>query len=67
MPIRRSLALLRARRERPCRRAAEPWRTPQRIAEDTERAAEPPLSEDPREDAYLKYKIRMANAWRGAR
>jgi hypothetical protein len=38
----------------------------QRIA-DTERAAEPPLCKDAREDAYQRYKNRMANAWRGAR
>jgi hypothetical protein len=49
------------------RREQSAWKTAAQVAADTERAAEPPLSEDPREDAYLKYKNWLANAWRGAR
>src|SRR5262245_40004766 len=38
----------------------------QRIAE-SEQAAGPPLSEDPREDAYLRNKKWLENAWSGSR
>jgi len=50
-----------------CARVSRAWKGPQRIAADTECAAEPPLSEDARENAYLQYKKRLANAWRGWR
>jgi hypothetical protein len=43
------------------------WKSPERIAADTERAAEPPLCEDAREDAYQRYKNWLVNAWRGSR
>ena len=47
--------------------AENAWKTAAQAAADTERFAEPPLCEDAREDAYLRYKDRLANAWRGAR
>jgi hypothetical protein len=47
--------------------AGNSWKSEaQRIA-DAECAAEPPLCQDSREDAYQRHKNRMANAWRGAR
>jgi hypothetical protein len=50
-----------------CRDMADAWKSDaQRIA-DTARAAEPPLCEDARENAYLKYKKWLANAWRDTR
>jgi len=46
--------------------AENAWKSEaQRIA-DIEFAAEPPLCEDAREDAYQRYKKRMVNAWRGS-
>ena len=40
------------------------WKT---SARDAAIAAEPPLSEDPREDAYLRSVRSLENAWRGPR
>jgi hypothetical protein len=50
-----------------CRRQESAWKSPQQAVADTERAAEPPLCEDAREDAYQRYKNWLVNAWRGAR
>jgi hypothetical protein len=47
-------------------RMQDQWKSPARTTADTERVAEPPLSEDARENAYLQYKKWLANAWRGS-
>jgi hypothetical protein len=48
-------------------RQSNMWRSPARAAADTERAAEPPLCADAREDAYQRYKNWLVHAWRGSR
>lgn len=49
------------------RRTENAWKSEARRIADTERAAEPPVCEDAREDAYQRYKNWLANAWRAAR
>ena len=49
------------------KRTSDAWKSVERREADVEIAAEPPLCEDAREDAYQRYKMRMANAWRGTR
>jgi hypothetical protein len=49
------------------RRQEAAWKTPAQAAADIERASQPPVCTDERENAYEQHRRWLENAWRGAR